>query len=133
MRRIKGGRYGAASQRKFALRAIILCVSRKSRKCSPKIRDFRANGIPAGVCTDFSTRVLSLDSFITAGRKACADALEELNQHYKEHNGKNHYKIFISVIAVVNGYFAESAAADNTAHCGVPENGCYCKRGVGYK
>ena len=35
-------------QRKFALRAIILFGHRKSRECSPKIRDFRANGIPVG-------------------------------------------------------------------------------------
>ena len=40
-------------QRKFALQAIIFCVFRKSRECSPKIRDFRASGIPVGDRVDF--------------------------------------------------------------------------------
>ncbi len=40
-------------QRKFALRAIILFGHRKSRECSPKIRDFRANGILVGERVDF--------------------------------------------------------------------------------
>ena len=35
-------------QRKFALQAIIFFGHRKSRECSPKIRDFRASGIPVG-------------------------------------------------------------------------------------
>ena len=34
-------------QRKFALRATVFFGHRKSREYSPKIRDFRANGIPA--------------------------------------------------------------------------------------
>ena len=33
-------------QRKFALQAFIFFGHRKSRECSPKIRDFRASGIP---------------------------------------------------------------------------------------
>ena len=33
-------------QRKSALRATVFFGHRKSRKCSQKIRDFRANGIP---------------------------------------------------------------------------------------
>ena len=40
-------------QRKFALQAIIFFGHRKSRECSPKIRDFRANGIPVQVRVDF--------------------------------------------------------------------------------
>ena len=40
-------------QRKFALQAIIFFGHRKSRECSPKIRDFRANGIPVQECVDF--------------------------------------------------------------------------------
>ena len=40
-------------QRKFALQAIIFCVFRKSRECSPKIRDFRTSGIPVGERADF--------------------------------------------------------------------------------
>ena len=40
-------------QRKFALQAIIFFGHRKSRECSPKIRDFRANGIPVGERVDF--------------------------------------------------------------------------------
>ena len=43
-------------QRKFALQAIIFFGHRKSRECSPKIRDFRASGIPVGERVDFSTR-----------------------------------------------------------------------------
>ena len=40
-------------QRKFTLRAIIFCVFSKSRECVPKIRNFRANGIPVGERGDF--------------------------------------------------------------------------------
>ena len=40
-------------QRKFALQAIIFFGHRKSRECSPKIRDFRANGILVQVRVDF--------------------------------------------------------------------------------
>ena len=40
-------------QRKFALQAIIFFGHRKSRECSPKIRDFRASGIPVGERVDF--------------------------------------------------------------------------------
>ena len=40
-------------QRKFALQAIIFFGHRKSRKRSPKIRDFRASGIPVGERVDF--------------------------------------------------------------------------------
>ena len=40
-------------QRKFALQANIFFGHRKSRECSPKIRDFRASGIPVGERVDF--------------------------------------------------------------------------------
>ena len=40
-------------QRKFALQAIIFFGYRKSKECSPKIFDFRANGIPTGERVDF--------------------------------------------------------------------------------
>ena len=40
-------------QRKFALQAIIFFGHRKSRECSPKIRDFRASGIPVQERVDF--------------------------------------------------------------------------------
>ena len=40
-------------QRKFALQAIIFFGHRKSRKRSPKIRDFRASGIPVQERVDF--------------------------------------------------------------------------------
>ena len=40
-------------QRKFALQAIIFFGHRKSRERSPKIRDFRASGIPVQERVDF--------------------------------------------------------------------------------
>ena len=40
-------------QRKFALQAIIFFGYRKSKECSPKIFDFRANGIPNQERVDF--------------------------------------------------------------------------------
>ncbi len=49
----KGRALWRRGQRKFALRAIILFGHRKSRECSPKIRDFRANGILVGERVDF--------------------------------------------------------------------------------
>ena len=45
-------------QRKFALQANIFFGHRKSRECSPKIRDFRANGIPV------QDRVVFFDAII---------------------------------------------------------------------
>ena len=39
-------------QRKFALQAIIFFGHRKSRERSPKIRDFRASGIPVQECVE---------------------------------------------------------------------------------
>ena len=54
-------------QRKFALQAIIFFGHRKSRECSPKIREFRASGIPV------QERVDLLD------REAAYEAMQYLN------------------------------------------------------
>lgn len=59
-------------------------------------------------------------------RKACADCLENLDKENKENYRNHHNKIFISVIAVVYRDFAKTAAADNSAHCGIAEDGRYC-------
>ena len=54
-------------QRKFALQAIIFFGHRKSRECSPKIRDFRANGIPVqDRVVFFDTIIYTLISFDNA-------------------------------------------------------------------
>ena len=54
-------------QRKFALQAIIFFGHRKSRECSPKIRDFRANGIPVqDRVVFFDTIIYTLMSFDNA-------------------------------------------------------------------
>ena len=49
---------------------------------------------------------------------------------FKENYRKYHDKVFISVVAVVNGYFAQSAAAYNAAHRRVAKNGGYGYCGV---
>lgn len=56
--------------------------------------------------------------------KICSETLEDLNKNYEEYNGENHYEILITVVSVVDGDFTESASADDTAHCGIAENGC---------
>ena len=48
---------------------------------------------------------------------------EELNEQDKQDDGNYHDKGFISVIAVIYCDASESAAADDTAHCGITENG----------
>ena len=47
------------------------------------------------------------------------DTLEQLYQKNQDDNGKQHHQIFIAVVTVVNGNFAQSATAYDTAHGGV--------------
>ena len=60
-------------QRKFALQAIIFFGHRKSRECSPKIRDFRANGIPVQERVDFFDTLILRHT--AEGYFLCAEAL----------------------------------------------------------
>ena len=60
-------------QRKFALQAFIFFGHRKSRECSPKIRDFRASGIPIG------ERVEKIDTLTASPkREGCFSANKRL-------------------------------------------------------
>ena len=65
----------------------------------------------------------SLDTFIQTDCQMGTDALEHLHQQDKNDNRKQHDQIFVTVVAVVDGNFTESAAADDTAHGRVAQNG----------
>ena len=69
-------------------------------------------------------------AFIALYGKIGSDALEYLNKQYKEYYRKEHDKVLISVLAVVYGNLAESAAAYNSAHGRITEYCGNCYRGV---
>ena len=48
-----------------------------------------------------------------------AYALENLNDDDEQNDCHDHDKGFVAVIAVVDGDFTKSAAADDSAHCRV--------------
>ncbi len=57
------------------------------------------------------------------GEDSAADALEDLHQDDEEDHGEEHDQILVAVVAVVDGDLAEAAAADDTAHGRVAQNG----------
>lgn len=56
---------------------------------------------------------------IAALGEACADALENLHQQHQQHHRHDHHQVLIAIVAIVDSDLAETAAADDTAHCGV--------------
>ena len=50
-----------------------------------------------------------------------AYALENLNDDDEQNDCHDHDKGFVAVIAVVDGDFTKSAAADDSAHCRVAQ------------
>ena len=63
-------------------------------------------------------------------RSTKTKSLEQLNKQDKKYYGQYHNKGLISVIAVIYGDSSKSAAADDTAHCGITQNGGNCNGGV---
>mgnify|MGYP004539172117 CR=1 FL=1 len=62
-----------------------------------------------------------------------SDKLKQLYQQNQNYNGNQHYQIFVTVIAVIDCDFSQSATADDTAHGGVSENGRDSDGEVGYQ
>ena len=60
--------------------------------------------------------ILVFQALVGFYRDAISDALEHLYQNYEQNYRKYHYKILVSVIAVIYGYLSKTAAADNSAH-----------------
>ena len=52
-----------------------------------------------------------------------ADRLEYLYQQDQQDYRNDHDKVFIAVVAIVDGDFAKAAAADDAAHRGITEDG----------
>ena len=107
-------------QRKFALQANIFFGHRKSRECSPKIFDFRANGIPVGERVDFFdtlriSPVFVCNSEFFKKRQLCIAALDYFfRKHLFKHflalfklGGAGHIKIIklIEAFHLPFGYF----------------------------
>ena len=59
------------------------------------------------------------------------DGLEDLDQEDEEYHGKYHDEIFIAVVTIIDGDLTQTAAADDTAHSGVSQNGGYGDGGIG--
>ena len=55
--------------------------------------------------------------------KIGAEALEYLNEQDEDNDRDDHDEVFIAIVAVVDGNLAETAAADDAAHCRVAEYG----------
>ena len=70
-------------------------------------------------------------ALIQLDRKAGADALEYLNDNDEQDDGQQHHQVFIAVIAVVDGDITEAAAAHDTTHGGVAQNGGDGNGGIG--
>ena len=49
--------------------------------------------------------------------------LEQLHQQHQNDHRHQHYQILVPIVAVVDGDLAQTAAADDTAHGGVAQNG----------
>lgn len=62
------------------------------------------------------------EALVALGGKLCADALKELHEQDEQDDRRVHHKVLIAIVAVVDGDFAETAAADDAAHGGVAEN-----------
>ena len=56
--------------------------------------------------------MILLQALIQLDRKVGADTLKYLHDNDEQDNSQQHDQILVAVIAVVNGYFAESAAAE---------------------
>ena len=61
----------------------------------------------------------SLETLIAALGKVGSEALEKLHKQYQDDYRDYHNEVFIAVVAVIDGNFAETAAADDAAHCGI--------------
>ena len=68
-------------------------------------------------------RLALSQTFIGFDRETGSHALEDLYQHNQKQNRNRHNQVLVSVVAVVNGNFTETAAADDAAHGGVAEYG----------
>ena len=59
---------------------------------------------------------LFLEALVALGGQTRADGLEYLHQNDEQHDFREHHKLLVAIVAVVDGDLAEAAAADDAAH-----------------
>ena len=60
---------------------------------------------------------------IAAAGQPRTQTLEQLHQQDQDHHRHQHHQILVAIVAVVDGDLTQTAAADDTAHGGVTQNG----------
>ena len=75
--------------------------------------------------------MILLQALIQLDRKVGADTLEHLHDNDEQDNSQQHDQILVAVIAVVNGNLAQPAAAHDTTHGGVAQDGGDGDGGIG--
>ena len=67
-----------------------------------------------------------LQSLVALYGSLGAEGLEQLHDDNQQDNCHIHNQVLVTIVAVVDGNFTQTAAADDAGHCGVAQDGGDC-------